>query len=125
VTIPNSRLNEGKIVNKSSPRPDRRINSRIGVSYDADPERVTDILHEAAEPVSEQREPEVHLRSFGDSALVFEVFVWIAAPDDKLAAEHELNMAIYGSLAEANIEIPFPQRDVSVDHPPQDGFDGG
>jgi MscS family membrane protein len=115
VTIPNSRLNEGKIVNKSSPRPDRRINSRIGVSYDADPERVTDILHEAAEPVSEQREPEVHLRSFGDSALVFEVFVWIAAPDDKLAAEHELNVALYRALDDAGIEIPYPQRDITVE----------
>ena len=116
VTIPNSELNEGKITNKSSPRPDRRIKSRIGVSYDADPEHVRDVLTEAAAAISRQREPEVHLRSFGDSALVFEVFVWIDQPDDRLGIENELNMAIYRALDEAGIEIPYPQQEVTVDH---------
>jgi MscS family membrane protein len=71
VTVPNAELSGGKIVNKSSPRPDRRINARIGVSYDADPGRVQSVLDEAATPISQRREPVVHLRSFGDSALVF------------------------------------------------------
>ena len=115
VTVPNSELNNAKIVNKSSPRPDRRISAEIGVSYDADPDRVVEILREAAEPVSNQREPQVHLRSFGDSALNFEVFVWIDAPGDKLATEHELNMAIYETLDDADIEIPYPQRELSVE----------
>jgi len=115
VTVPNSELNEAKITNKSSPRPDRRIRSRVGVSYEADPQRVKELLHEAATPVSSRREPQVHLRSFGDSALVFDVFVWIDAPDDRLAAEDELNMAIHRALTDAGIEIPYPQRDVSID----------
>ena len=121
VTIPNSHLNDTKIVNKSSPRPERRIKSQVGVSYDADPDRVIEILTEAATPLSNRREPQVHLRSFGDSALVFEVFVWIEAPGDKLGTEHELNMAIHEALAEAGIEIPYPQRELAVEHetPPE------
>jgi small-conductance mechanosensitive channel len=115
VTIPNSELNEGKITNKSSPRSYRRIRSEIGVSYDADPEQVRAVLYEAAAPVSQQHDPEVHLRSFGDSSLVFEVFVWITEPEDRLPAENELNMAIYRALESAGIEIPYPQQEVTVD----------
>jgi MscS family membrane protein len=115
VTIPNAELSGGKVVNKSSPRPDRRIRSRVGVSYDADPERVRTVLDEAATPISEIREPNVHLREFGDSALVFEVFVWIDQPVNRRQVEHELNMAIHAALEDAGIGIPFPQRDVTVD----------
>jgi MscS family membrane protein len=115
VTVPNAKLSGSKVVNKSSPRPDRRIQSRVGVSYDADPERVQAVLDEAAAPISERREPEVHLRSFGDSALVFEVFVWINEPVNRRRVEHELNMGIHRALDDADIEIPYPQRDIAVE----------
>lgn len=115
VTIPNSTLNNAKIQNKSNPVPNRRINSKVGVSYDAAPERVKAVLREAAAPVSTDREPQVHLRSFGDSSLVFEVFVWIDAPHDRREAEDELNTAIYRAIADTDIEIPFPQQEVTVE----------
>jgi small-conductance mechanosensitive channel len=115
VNVPNSALNEAKITNKSSPTTHRRISSQVGVTYDADPERVKEALHEAAEPISETQPPTVHLRSFGDSALVFDVFVWIETPSDKLRAEDQLNMAIHRALADADIEIPFPQREIAVE----------
>ena len=128
VTVPNAELSGGKVINKSSPRPDRRIRSRVGVSYDADPERVRRVLDEAATPISEVREPNVHLREFGDSALVFEVFVWIDQPANRLRVEHELNMAIHAALEDGGIGIPFPQREVTVagDSPDSDpAVDGG
>jgi MscS family membrane protein len=48
------------------------------------------------------------------------VFVWIAQPADRREVEHELNMALYRALDDAGIEIPYPQRDVTVgrDGPP-------
>ncbi|ERH11244.1 MAG: small-conductance mechanosensitive channel [halophilic archaeon J07HX64] len=118
VTVPNAELSDGEIINKSSPRPNRRIQSTVGVSYDADPGRVKRVLEEAATPLSRRRESVVHLRSFGDSALVFEVFVWIEKPADRRQAEHELNMAIHRALDTANIEIPYPQRDIAVNREP-------
>jgi len=121
VTVPNGELSGSRVVNKSSPRPDRRIVSRIGVSYDANPERVRTVLEEAAAPISARRQPEVHLREFGDSALVFEVFVWIDEPANRLRVEHELNMAIHGALVDADIEIPYPQRDVAVERDTPEG----
>lgn len=115
VTIPNSTLNNAKIENKSVPRPDCRISTRVGVSYDADPGRVKDLLIETAADISDNREPTVHLRSFGDSALIFEVFVWAPAPEYKLTAENDLNRAIYRTLTDAGIEMPYPQHDVTLE----------
>jgi len=85
------------------------MNTKVGVAYDTDPDRVKEVLFEAVEPISKRHEPEIHLRSFGDSALTFEVFVWIESED-------ELNTAIYRALDEAEIKIPFPQREVAVEH---------
>jgi len=121
VNVPNSALNEAKITNKSSPTTSRRIRSQIGVSYEADPEEVKDVLYETAERVSESHQPRVHLREFGDSAIVFDVFVWIATPDGRLEAEDALNMAIYRGLEDAGIEIPYPQREVAVERDSPDG----
>jgi small-conductance mechanosensitive channel len=114
VNVPNSELNEAKITNKSSPTTSRRIRSQIGVSYDADPEEAKEVLYEAAESVSENKPPTIHLRSFGDSAIVFDVFVWIADPADRIPAEDELNMTLWRRLQDAGIEIPYPQREVRV-----------
>jgi small-conductance mechanosensitive channel len=115
VTIPNSTLNNAKIENKSVPRPDWRISTRVGVSYDADPARVKALLTEAAADISDNREPMVHLRSFGDSALIFEVFAWAQAPEYKLTAEDDLNRAIFRALTDAGIEMPYPQHDVTLE----------
>jgi len=115
VNVPNSELNEAKITNKSSPTTSRRIRSQIGVSYDADPAEVKEVLYEGAKNVSETKPPTIHLRSFGDSAIVFDVFVWIADPADRFPAEDELNMALYRALQDAGIQIPYPQREVRVE----------
>lgn len=121
VNVPNSALNEAKITNKSSPTTSRRIRSRIGVSYDADPDEVKAILYDVAKRVSETHQARVHLREFGDSAVVFDVFVWIATPDGRLDAEDDLNMAMYTALEDAGIGIPYPQREVVVE--PTDGLE--
>ena len=114
--IPNSQLNEGPIINRFDPVTDRRMNTKVGVAYDTDPDRVKEVLFEAVELISKRHEPEIHLRSFGDSALTFEVFVWIESEEDRRESEDELNTAIYRALDEAEIKIPFPQREVAVEH---------
>lgn len=115
VNVPNSELNEAKITNKSSPTTSRRIRSRIGVSYDASPNEAKGVLRDAADTVSETRSPTVRLRSFGDSAIVYDVFVWIADPADRIPAKDDLNVALYRALQEADLEIPYPQREVTVE----------
>ena len=49
-----------------------------------------------------------------DSALVFRVMCWIDEPVLRGRCIDGLNTAVYKALNEANISIPFPQRDVHM-----------
>ena len=58
--------------------------------------------------------PAVLFRSFGDSSLNFEVRCFIRNVDKRLSTLSELNFAIEKALREADIQIPFPQRDLHL-----------
>ena len=51
---------------------------------------------------------------FGDSSLDFSVRAWTAEFDSWLQVRSELYATIYTALADAGIEIPFPQRDLHL-----------
>jgi small-conductance mechanosensitive channel len=117
VTVPNAVLNAAQIVNESTPRRTRRIRVPVGVAYDSDPEHVESVLLgvAAAEDLIEDRpDPRVRFRGFGDSAVDVELLCWIADPVLRGRATHRLVKAIHGAFREAEVEIPFPQRDVSL-----------
>ncbi len=115
VTIPNSKLNDAVITNLSAPQSLRRIHLHIGVEYGVNPDRVKEILTEVltnTEQVESEPQPQIHLREFEASAILFEVLAWINRPRDALLIEDELNVQIYEALTAAGIEIPYPQHDV-------------
>ena len=51
---------------------------------------------------------------FGDSSLDFELRVWIRQIEKRWGVTSDLNFAIDKAFREAEIEIPFPQRDLHV-----------
>ena|GEM_PF-3480129 len=57
------------------------------------------------------------MRGFGDSALDVELLCWIPAPVLRGRATHRLNKAVYRAFVDEGIEIPFPQRVVTMDGP--------
>ena len=117
ITIPNSIITNTKIVNQSSPEPMFRLRIKIGVAYGSDIKQVETILIEQvrSNPLAAQHpEPRVRFRTFGDSALEFELLCWAKRPHDRGRLMHELNTSIYNAFAEAGVEIPFPQRDVHI-----------
>ena len=59
-------------------------------------------------------EPRVRFRRFADSALDFELLVWIREPELRGRALDGLNTAVYKAFGEANIEIAFPQHDLHI-----------
>lgn len=118
VTIPNSKLNEATVRNESEPSPSRRLRLPIGVSYDSEPEHVKDALLHAAddEPnVVDTPKPRVRFQKFGDSALQFELHLWIRNPNDIIEVRDNVNMSMYRILEEEGIEVPFPQRNLHFD----------
>jgi MscS family membrane protein len=64
-------------------------------------------------------QPRVRFRSFGDSALEFELLGWVAAPADRGLVEHQMNKAVFYAFKDAGVEIPFPQRVVHLKVEPE------
>jgi small-conductance mechanosensitive channel len=116
--IPNSNLISNTIVNYSLSSPLIRIQVPVGVSYNADPRHVEQIMIEVAEKeplVSKNEKPQVRFVEYGDSSINFELLVWIdvrAVPRRRVRSA--LYFAIFDEFKKAGIEIPFPQRDVHV-----------
>jgi len=117
VTVPNSKLSNAAIVNESTPRTKRRIRVPIGVAYGTDIDELEELLLEIAEAegtVKERPKPRVRFREFGGSALNFELLCWVGNPAQRARVTHKLNSAIYKRFQADGIEIPFPQRDVTM-----------
>ena len=117
VTVPNAALNASKVTNESAPQRRRRVRVPIGVAYGTDVDAFEALAIEvvAAEPlVLDSPKPRARFRSFGDSALQYEILCWVNGPTRRRRAQHELNRALYVALGEADIEIPYPKRDVTV-----------
>jgi len=116
--IPNADLTANTIVNYTLSDPLIRVHVPVGVSYSSNPKEVEAILLKAAEgneKVNKSKQPEVWFSEYGDSSLNFELLVWM---DVRKVTENrmrsELYFAIFEALAEAGIEIPFPQRDLHI-----------
>jgi potassium efflux system protein len=60
--------------------------------------------------------------AFGASSIDFEVRAFASTLDERLPLVHEVNSAIAEALADAGIEIPFPQQDVYVRSLPAAGM---
>ncbi|HPQ40864.1 MAG TPA: mechanosensitive ion channel, partial [bacterium] len=65
--------------------------------------------------VSRSRTPDVWFTDYGDSAIVFSLLVWIDVRKvSRQQVQSELYFKIFQALADAGIEIPFPQRDIHI-----------
>lgn len=116
--VPNSKVWEGRIQNYA--RHDmRQFRLDIGVSYDTDLRQAQNVLVEtlsaAADRITDRAPtpPEAFVMNFGDSSVNFNCRVWL--PGDRwFARTSELRIEIFEALGKANIEIPFPQRVVTM-----------
>lgn len=117
VIVPNSNLISGVVTNLMHGDTKGRVKIPIGVGYNSDPELVQDILLDIVSnhpDVLKDPQPRVYFLDFGDSALLFEVRIHLKEVDYGISIKSDLRMEILKKLREANIEIPFPQRDVHL-----------
>ncbi len=117
IIVPNSRFLDSEVINWSHGNPVSRIRLPVGVAYSANPEQVKVALLEACDKnqdILSAPAPQVFFLGFGDSALNFELMVWIAQPSRQLVIKSDLYFAIEASLRHHGIEVPFPQRDLHI-----------
>ncbi len=117
VSIPNSTVANMKIINQSAPASIMRVHLPIGVAYASDVKEMEQALLAVAsrnEYAVADPPPDVRFLSFGDSALQFELLVWIKRPEYRGRAINQLNRAINEEFRLKGIEVPFPQREVLI-----------
>ncbi len=117
IIIPNSELISGKVKNWTLRGPLGRVTINIGISYDADPDEVHDLLLRVTKEhpsVLDYPEPYVVLVDFGDSSLDFSIRAYLGDITSSLRVRSQLRFSILRALRKARIEIPFPQTDIHV-----------
>ncbi|HSO05736.1 MAG TPA: mechanosensitive ion channel domain-containing protein, partial [Pelomicrobium sp.] len=117
VIVPNADLISKEVVNWTLSDRRRRLEIDVGVAYGSDPERVVRVLETAAKSIkdlSDSPAPFAWFTGFGDSSLDFRLQAWIEDYDRGLVIQSALRVAIYNAFKDAEIEIPFPQRDIHI-----------
>ena len=118
ITVPNSVMGNSKITNESGgPYEKERIRVRVGVAYGTDIDRVEELLLGIAvshSEITEDPEPRVRFKDFGDSALIVELRGWIREPVLRGRVTHMLRKEIYKCFMAEGIQIPYPKLDVHL-----------
>ncbi|MEO1574996.1 MAG: mechanosensitive ion channel domain-containing protein, partial [Pseudomonadota bacterium] len=120
IIVPNSELIATQVTNWVLHDPFGRLTLNIGVAYGSDTERVRDLLESVATEHPEvitkgpAPPPRALFMGFGDSALDFELRVWIRNIEKRFGVTSDLNFAIDRAFRDHAIEIPFPQRDLHL-----------
>lgn len=115
IIVPNSTLSKETLINHSRPTPQLRTRLRIGVSYEAPPNLVRQVLLDAIRDVpgiDEKPGPKIRLIDYADFAVVYEVLFYVHdfVKLDDIRADF-MNLVWY-RFKRAGISIPFPVRDV-------------
>ena len=117
IIVPNNTFITSSLINWARNDPVTRVVIPVGVGYDSDPQQVQQILLEttAAHPlVLKEPAPAVLFLKFGESALEFEVRVFVRELANRLPLTHDLHQQILQAMRKHRIEMPFPQREVHV-----------
>ncbi len=117
LVVPNKSLITDKLLNWSLTNVINRVCISVGTSYDSDPDQVRSILSQILTQhpdVMEDPAPLINLEEFGDNSLNFTARFFLANLDRRIGVTHEINTSILRAFREANISIPFPQRDLHL-----------
>ncbi|NPD70297.1 mechanosensitive ion channel (plasmid) [Lichenicola cladoniae] len=119
--IPNEDLITQRVVNWTYSNDLVRLKVAFGISYSADVHLARRLATEAlskVERVLEAPAPICLLVGLGDSSVDLELRFWIADPRAGTAnVRSDVLLGVWDAFHAANIEFPFPQRDLNVRDP--------
>ena len=117
--IPNSLFLENRVTNWTLTSSRVRRSIKVGVAYGSSPQKVMEILTQAAARhglICKEPAPYAVFEDFGDNALIFSVYYWIdmSAGANSAIIASDLRLMIEKHFTEASIGVPFPQREMHL-----------
>jgi len=115
IIVPNSKLVANNVINWSHNRSPSRFNLNMGVSYASDTDQVKELVEKIAldhPKVLKTPAPDLQFIDFGESSLDFTLHFYCLEFWAIEKIKSDLRFKINRVLREAEIEIPFPQRDL-------------
>lgn len=117
VIVPNANLISNEVTNWTLSDQRRRMEILVGVAYGTNPHKVLELLLAVArrdDRLLAEPAPAALFLGFGDSSLDFSLRAWTDEFDNYLGIKSDLTLAVHDALYAADIEIPFPQRDLHL-----------
>ncbi|MFI5459749.1 MAG: mechanosensitive ion channel domain-containing protein [Isosphaerales bacterium] len=121
--VPNREFITGNLVNWTLKDKILRVPIKIAVAYGTDPDRVVELLLKIASQdadVLPNPAPSAALEGFGDSALLFGLYTFVAEPGLAGGVRHRLCTQIQRRFVEESIVIPFPTHELHLNRVPPD-----
>lgn len=116
--IPNELLMTSTVENWSFSTRDVRLKVPVGIAYGSDVQLAEKLMLQAAHEhprVHADPEPSVWLTAFGDSAIQFEIQLWIDDPEAGVGnIRSDVLKRIWELFGENGVNLPFPQRDLHI-----------
>jgi small-conductance mechanosensitive channel len=117
VIVPNTRILNSRIINYTRPDPAVRMDVDLHIAYESDLEKAGQVIVEALRKVDivlQERDVEVLLIDFGDTARKLRVRWWVADYHQPWLKVDKVCRAIDAALDQAGIEIPITVYDLNV-----------
>ena len=115
IVLPNGTLANSSLTNVTACER-RRLDIRVGISYDADIRLAEEVLQKVLEDekaVLKEEEYFVYVDELGESSVNLGIRCWLAT-DDFWTGKWRLTENVKYALDEAGIGIPYPQMDVHL-----------
>lgn len=115
IVIPNSTLSNNSITNVTA-MDKRRLEVKVGISYDSDLLKAKDILRELIEKdpeLLEMEETQIFVDELGESSVVLGMRAWVQT-DQFWPTKWRMNEQIKLEFEKQGILIPYPQLDIHM-----------
>lgn len=113
ITIPNKHI-VGEVLHNSFNN--SLVMGEIGIAYSADSDKAIDVIKNilsSHEKVANEPHAKIGIERFDDSAVIISYRYW-APTTELIDTKLDINQQIYAQIKAADIEIPFPQRVVTI-----------
>ncbi|MGY4108191.1 miniconductance mechanosensitive channel MscM [Aeromonas encheleia] len=117
IIVPNKAFITEQFINWSLSDAITRVKLRIRIGLSQEPKRVQQLLEQCVQESSlvlDTPTPEVFLVEFTDSALIYEIRLYVNNMDHRMPITHEVHSLVLEKLRQQGLELPHQQIDIRM-----------